>query len=135
MRSVSLLLLGAAVASCTTAPPAPRSASAEAHLESLLAGKVAGAPADCIPSSAADNMIVIDDNTLLFREGSRRVWRNDLEGGSCYGLSMGGALVTKRGVGTSSLCRGDVSHVMSSSGLITSSCILGDFIPYTTAGR
>lgn len=135
MRSVSLLLLGAAVTCCSTAPPAPRSPSAEAHLQSLLAGKVAGAPVDCIPSTAADNMIVVDDDTLLFRDGSRRVWRNDLEGGSCYGLRMGGTLVTRREVGTSSLCRGDVSHVLVSGGSLTSTCVMGQFVPYTTAGR
>ena len=134
MRSVSLLLLASTLVGCSTYPPPPRSQSSEAHLQSLLAGKVAGTPVQCMPSTAKDDMIVIDDNTIVFRDGSRRLWRNDLQG-TCYGLRMGGALVTRSGVGTSSLCRGDVNDVVSSGGMITSSCILGDFVPYTTAGR
>jgi len=130
----SLLAVGL-LASCSTAPQAPRSQSAEAHLQSMLAGKVAGPAKDCISSIAADNMVVVDDRTLLFREGSRRVWRNDLNGGSCHGLRLGGTLVTKREVGTSSLCRGDVSHVVASGGIISSTCIMGEFVPYTRAGR
>lgn len=135
MRSVPLLLIGATLVGCSTYPPAPRSPHAEAHLQSMLAGKVAGPATDCIPSHAADNMVVVDDSTILFRDGARRVWRNDLNGGACHGLRMGGTLVTKREVGTSSLCRGDVSQVVTSGGMITSSCVMGDFVPYTVAGR
>lgn len=135
MRSLSLLFIGAALAGCSTYPSAPRDASAETHLQSMLAGKVAGPATDCIPSHAADNMVVIDDSTILFRDGSRRVWRNDLNGGACHGLRIAGTLITKREVGTSSLCRGDVSQVLSSGGMITSSCVMGDFVPYTMAGR
>ena len=135
MRSVSLLLVGATLVGCSTYPPAPRAPHAEAHLQTMLAGKVAGAPVRCVPPYAADNMVVIDDSTILFREGSRRVWRNDLEGGACHGLRNGGTLVTRREVGSSSLCRGDISHVLSSGGMITSSCVMGDFVPYTMAGR
>jgi hypothetical protein len=133
MRSVSLLLVASTLLGCSTYPPAPRSPSSEAHLQSLLAGKVAGAPVNCMPSTAKDNMIVIDDNTIVFRDGSR-LWRNDVHG-SCSGLRMGGTLVTKSMPGTSSLCRGDIGHVLTSGGMITSSCVLGDFVPYTTAGR
>jgi hypothetical protein len=47
---------------------------------------------------------------------------------------MGGTLVTRREVGSSSLCKGDISHVVTSGGMATSSCVMGDFIPYTTPG-
>ena len=134
MRSVSLLLIGAALAGCSTYPPQPRAPHAEAHLQSMLAGKVAGPAAECIPSHAADNMVVVDDHTILFRDGSRRVWRNDLNGGACHGLRLGGTLVTKREVGTSSLCRGDVSNVVTSGGMTTSTCVMGDFVPYSAHG-
>ena len=133
MRNVSLVLIGATLAGCSTYPPPPRAAHAEAHLQSMLAGKVAGPAARCIPSHAADNMIVVDDRTLLFRDGSRRVWRNDLEG-ACHGLRNGGTLVTRREVGSSSLCGGDISHVIVSGGMVTSSCVMGDFVPYTAPG-
>ena len=42
MRGISLLLLGATLASCTTAPPdQTRSAKSEARYQELIAGKVA----------------------------------------------------------------------------------------------
>jgi hypothetical protein len=134
MRSVSLLLVGATLVGCSTYAPAPRAPDAEAQLQTMLAGKVAGPAVRCIPSHAADNMLVVDDRTILFRDGARRVWRNDLNGGACHGLSFGGTLVTKREVGTSSLCRGDISHVVTSSGSTTSTCVFGDFVPYSTPG-
>ncbi len=134
MRSVSLLLLGATLVGCSTYPPQPRTPNAEAHLQSMLAGKVAGPAVRCIPSYAADNMVVVDDSTILFRDGARRVWRNDLEGGACHGLRNGGTLVTRREVGSSSLCKGDISHVVTSGGMSTSSCVMGDFVPYSVPG-
>ena len=60
MRGISLLLLGATLASCTAAPPQPmRSARAQAQYSQLLAGKC--------------------DLTLEAREFRRmnQVWQND----------------------------------------------------------
>jgi hypothetical protein len=96
MRSVSLLLVGATLVGCSTYAPAPRAPDAEAQLQTMLAGKVAGPAVRCIPSHAADNMLVVDDR--------------------------------------SSLCRGDISHVVTSSGSTTSTCVFGDFVPYSTPG-
>ena len=131
----SLLILAAAVtalSACAPAPPAPRTARAANHLNSMLAGRVAGAAVECLPRYQASNMIAIDDGTVLFREGSR-LWRNDFNGGKCYGISGGRyALVTDRLTTTTSLCRGDLQKVMDlSSGMVVGSCTLGDFVPYT----
>ena len=133
MRGLSLVLIGAAVASCSTAPES-RSLSAEDHLQKVLAGKVALAPVDCLRSYSSNDMIVIDDGTILFREGGR-IYRNDLEGGRCSGLAMGNTLVTRQ-FGGQGLCRGDVAQVMHlSSGMTMGSCVLGDFVPYASPGR
>ncbi len=135
MRSVSLLLplvFGSALVGCSTGP-SPRSPNAQAHLEQILAGKVAQAPIDCLHRSNSSDMIVIDDHTILFREG-RRVYRNDLAGGSCPGLATGNILVTRQ-FGGQGLCRGEIAHVISpGSGMTVGSCVMGDFVPYTTAG-
>jgi hypothetical protein len=136
MRAVSLLLLTAALAGCSTAPEAPRNARQEAHFQQLVAGKVAGAPTSCLPTyRARDNMVVVDDNTLVFRDGSRRVFVNNLTGG-CSNLGSGFYALVTRQYGGLGMCRGDIAQVADvSNGFIVGSCTLGDFVPYTSAAR
>jgi hypothetical protein len=131
MRGMSLLLAAATLAGCSTAPPVQRTAQAEDDLTRALVGKVAQPAVSCLRSFRSGNMTVIDDGTILFREG-RTVYRNDLNGGTCSGLGSGYyALVTKQF--GSGLCRGDIAQVMDvSNGITVGSCIIGDFVPYTT---
>ncbi len=130
MRGIALLLTGASLASCAAAPQPGRSADAERHFQKLIAGKVAGPAVSCLPSYRANEMVVIDDQTVAFRDGSRRVWVTDL-GQGCANLGSGFyALVTKRFGGTG-LCRGDIAHVADlTSGFTVGSCVMGDFVPY-----
>ena len=51
-------------------------ADAQTKLDKLLAGKVAGKPQSCLPHYRADDMVVIDDYTIAFREGSKRGLRS-----------------------------------------------------------
>jgi len=133
MRGVSVLLFSAALGACSTAPQPGRSAKAEAHLQKLLAGKVAGPAVSCLPNYRSEDMVAIDDNTILFREGNRRIWRNDLNGGTCNGVASGSyALVTNR-FGGLGLCRGDIGPVVDlRSGMTVGSCAMGDFVPYAS---
>jgi hypothetical protein len=135
MRTVSLLLVAAAVTGCTTSEPMARTAKAEAHLDQLLAGREAGPAVDCVSTFRADDMITIDDNTVVFKEGSK-LYRNDFQDSSCSGLGSGHyALVTRQYNGTR-LCRGDIAKVQDvSNGTVVGSCVLGDFVPYTIASR
>ena len=130
MRGIALLLIGATLASCAVAPQPGRSAKAEARFQQLLAGKVAGEAVSCLPSYRANDMVVIDDQTIAFREGSRRVWVANLTH-SCSNLGSGHyALVTKRSGGTG-LCRGDIGQVADlTTGITVGSCVFGDFTPY-----
>ncbi|HEU5286444.1 MAG TPA: DUF6491 family protein [Sphingomicrobium sp.] len=130
MRGIALLMIGATLASCAAAPPAGRSADAERHFQKLIAGKVAGQPVSCLPTYRSNDMVVIDDQTVAFRDGSRRVWVTDL-GQGCANLGSGFyALVTRRHGGTG-LCRGDIAHVADlTSGFTVGSCVMGDFTPY-----
>ncbi|MEO7240673.1 MAG: DUF6491 family protein [Sphingomicrobium sp.] len=136
MRSVSLMVMTAALAGCSTAPEPERSAKQEAHFQELIAGKVAGAPLSCLPSyRSRDNMVVVDDNTLVFRDGRRRVYVNHIVGG-CNNLSSGFYALVTRQYGGMGMCRGDIAEVADlTSGSIVGSCSLGDFIPYTSAAR
>jgi hypothetical protein len=132
MRSLSCVLIAAALTSCTTSPPQQlvRSDRAEAHLQKLIAGKAAGKPMTCLPSGRSDNMIIVDDNTVFYRAGSR-LYRQDFQGGNCNGLGSGHyALVTRQFGG--SLCRGDIAQVMDvSNGFTVGNCIVGEFVPYS----
>ena len=134
MRSIPLLLIGAAIAGCSTAPPPPamRSAEGEAKLQRLLAGKVAGPPVSCLPSMRNDDMTVIDEDTVIFRQSGNRVYLGHMAGG-CNMLGQGGyALVTKR-LGSSGLCHGDIATVVDThSGFTVGSCVIGDFVPYSS---
>jgi hypothetical protein len=132
MRSITLLLTAAALGGCATAPPAGRTAEAEAHLQQLLANRVPSQPISCLPHYRADNMVVIDDNTVLFRNG-RTVYRNDFQGGSCSRLGTGFYALLTRTSGGTGLCRGDIAEdVDTPSGTMVGACVLGDFVPYTT---
>ena len=132
MRLLPLLLV-AAVAGCNTAPTADMAAftaAEQSRLASLTAGKVAGTPISCLPSHRSNDMIVVGDNTLVFRESASRIYVNTVNGGCPY---LGGryALVTRNPTG--SLCRGDIAQLADlTTGTTAGSCVLGDFVPYTT---
>ena len=137
MRYLVPLLAGLAVSACTATSPAETAAIAarsQARFAELTAGKVAGAPTNCLPPYRQNDMVVIDDNTIAFRDGRSRVYVNHLNGG-CNNLESGHyALVTHPLTGQ--LCRGDIAQVVDLTNRITvGSCVIGDFVPYTMAGR
>ena len=131
MRSLTIALIASALAACTTAPePMTRSAEAEAQLSKLLAGKTAGKPVSCLQSWQSGNMVVIDDNTVLFRDSPTRVYRNDFRGYGCQNLGSGHYTLVTRSSGPS-LCSGDIAQVVDlGSGINVGSCVMGDFVPY-----
>jgi len=131
----SLLTLGclAVLGACSTAPQhQSREAEAETRLQQALAGKVAGRPVDCLPTFRTGDVVRIDDDTVLFRDGANRVYRNDLNG-SCNGLgSPNYTLVTNSFGSAGQLCRGDIARMVDvSSGIPVGSCVVGKFVPYT----
>ena len=132
MRSLSLLLIGAVVASCSSAPPPPNP-QAQAEFARLTAGRVAGPPVECIPTlRSADDMRVIDENTVVFREGGDRVYVNEIPGG-CPGLGFGHNALVFPQASLQRLCRGEFARVIdASTGVMAGSCTLGSFVPYVT---
>ena len=135
MRGMSLLLMTAALAGCSATTAEPRTAEQQAHFDKLVSGKVAGPPVNCLPSyRSRDNMVIIDDNTLVFRDGSRRAYVNNLQGG-CSNLGRGHYALVTRQFGGSGMCRGDIAEVADLvSGTVVGSCVLGDFVPYLKPG-
>lgn len=131
MRSISLLIAGALVASCTTAPSAPtRSAEGEQEYQQLLAGKVAQPPMSCIQTYNANDMRVIDPTTVAFRLGSNRVYIAHMQA-PCDNLDRPGYALITREPGGAQLCRGDIARVVDTSTRATvGSCVFGDFTPF-----
>lgn len=130
MRPAAFLLIAASASACAaSAMTEPRTAKAEKTLLTQLQGKAAGPPVSCLPPYRSNDMIVVDDNTVLFREGRNKVYRQDPPGG-CSPMGSGGyTLVTRSS--SSQMCRGDIVQVTDlRSGIIAGSCSLGDFVPY-----
>ena len=129
MRIFMLATGVVALCACATASePAQRSASAQRQYDNLLAGKVAGKAEKCLPTYRSNDMTIIDDNTILFRDG-RTVYVNHPLGG-CNNLNQSGRALVTRNFGPQ-LCRGDLATVIDNvSGMSVGACSLGDFIPY-----
>jgi len=135
---IAAIAMAPLLASCVAQPiPPERLAQTEARLAKALAGKVAGKPVSCLPHFRANDMDVIDDDTILFRNGSTIYLQNTRGGCYPYGGNIGGyALVTKGVGGGSGLCEGDIARVIhTSTGFFAGSCSFNAFIPYRSAAR
>lgn len=135
MHSKSMLIPGftAAImlAACSTTPSQPeRSAEAEAQLTKALAGRVAGAPVKCIPTYRADDMDIIDDWTILFKDGSTIYVQNPR--GGCPGIANHRNVLVSRPIPSNQLCSGDIQHLFDPVSRIGGgACVFSDFVPYT----
>jgi uncharacterized protein DUF6491 len=130
-RTVAGLSCAAALAACSTTPAqVTRTAEAQQELDQALAGRVAGAPVNCIPNYRATDMQIVDDWTLLFKDG-RTIYLQNPRGG-CPGLnSQRNVLVTVLR-GTTQLCSGDIHHLFDPvSGIGGGACVFSPFVPYT----
>jgi hypothetical protein len=136
MRRLSLLLVAAAaLASCTTAPSpsATQTARSQSEFQRLTAGKVAGAPISCLPHYRANDMVVIDENTIAFKDGAR-VYVAHMNG-PCSSLGGPGYALLTRNTGGLGLCRGDIAQVIDTSAHLTvGSCSIGEIVPYSRPG-
>ncbi len=131
----AFLLVALSGCAVSGAEQGQRSLKAQQTLDRYLSGKVAGAPQACLPFYRSDDMIVVDDRTILFRDGSRRIWRNDPVGG-CSGLGRPGTALVTRSFGGTGLCRGEIANIVdTTSGMFVGSCSLGDFVPFTGPPR
>ncbi|GAC1579610.1 MAG: hypothetical protein NVS3B5_12840 [Sphingomicrobium sp.] len=131
-RLASILTLAATLGGCasTVEQPYQRTARQENDLGRALAGKVAGRPVDCLQSFRSGDMQVIDDNTILFRDGSRTYVQSPI--GGCAPLGSGHYTLVTRSFGGSGLCRGDIARVvdLTGGGMTVGSCSLNSFVPF-----
>ena len=133
MRMILLAAAAISLVACETtdSQPEQRSAEAQATYDRMLAGKTAGRPANCLPLLRSHDMVVIDDDTILYRDGRTTYVNQPL--GSCNLLSRGSYALVTRSFG-SQLCRGDIATVLDTrTGVTVGSCSFGDFVPYRAA--
>ena len=131
--SLALVSLGglAALASCSATAvqdtPSPR---AQRELAEALAGHVPGKPVRCMPNYRSGSMQVIDDDTILFKDG-RTIYLQKPRG-SCIGLANGSRTLVTRQFGTNQLCDGDINRTVDlAANMEGGACVFGPFVPYT----
>lgn len=130
MRFLILAAVASSLLACETTDnmPTQRSAQAQATYDRLLASKSQGKAESCLPLQRSNDMEVIDDDTILYRDGRTTYVNKPL--GSCNNLGRGGYALVIRSTG-SQLCRGDIANVVdATNGVTVGSCALGDFVPY-----
>lgn len=132
---ISLLFAAGAIAllGSASAEQTSRSPKAQQELAKALAGRVAGEPVNCINDFRSQvRMTVIDDYTLLFRDGGVVYLQNPP--GGCANISNSTNALTTRRSSTNQLCAGDINQVVQpSSGIFRGSCAFGRFVPYRKA--
>lgn len=136
-KLIGTALLAATIAGCAMNNPhyGQRSPQAQQLLASYLNGKVAGPPQSCLPFYRSNDQIVVDENTILYRDGSNRVWRNEMQG-PCNGLGRPSTAIVTRSISTTGLCRGEIAQIVdTSTGITVGSCSFGDFVLYTGPRR
>jgi hypothetical protein len=121
----------ALLGSCATAPDQiTHSPKAQKELAEALAGYRPGPPVNCVPPYGKNNMQIIDDYTLLFRDG-RTIYVQNPRGG-CPALGLGGYTLVTRPFGVNQMCSGDINRVVDlRSGTAVGSCVFSPFVPYT----
>lgn len=133
LRTSPLIASGAAVllASCSTAPVQEvRSPRAAQELASALAGRTAGPAVRCLPGFRTSQMQIIDDWTILYRDGRTTYVQNPR--GGCRGIDNGSYTMVIRQFGTSQQCDGDIAQLVDlRTGMNGGSCVFGPFTPYT----
>lgn len=135
LRLSAILMLGSAVlVSCSAGQlQETRSPKAQKELAEALAGRNPGPPVRCIRNYRTNQMQVIDDWTLLFRDGGTLYVQNPR--GGCNGLGNGSRTLVTRPFGTNDLCDGDINHTVDLVANIQGgACVFGPFVPYTKPG-
>jgi hypothetical protein len=116
------------LAACAANTALPQRTSDAAKIARTLKGLTPGKPQDCINRERMGETQGFPD-TILYIEGRKKVWRNDTIG-QCAGLASDDLMVVRSL--SSRLCRGDIVTTRSRlGGMQTSSCALGQFVPYS----
>lgn len=124
--AVPLLLLATAATGVAAVQQAPQ--TDQAKIARALNGLQPGTPMRCVRSDQV-NEVRGFEGEILYVAGRDKIWRNKTVG-SCSGLARGDIIVTK--TFGREYCSGDIVQTRAPvGGMITGSCSLGEFVPYT----
>ena len=131
-KIVSLALI-AGVVGCASPSAAPeRSAADQKQLDRALRGRVAGEQVRCLPYFGSTDVQVIDDWTILFKQGGTVYVQNPA--GGCSGIGSHRNTMVSRVWGNGQVCSGDIQHLVDlNSGIGGGACVFGPFTPYRKA--
>lgn len=128
MRKIISAIAIGALALSGGAAIAKEKKTGEEKLSEMLEGRVAGEPMRCIPTFRNNNLTVIDNTAIVYRDG-RTIYVNRTAHPQT--LDWNDVLVIHR-FSSSELCRLDrVTTVDRGSGFFTGVVFLTDFVPYT----
>jgi hypothetical protein len=123
MRALMLIATATLVGSCTRPAMPPGSEFAAA-----TAGRIAGPVQNCISTNAAENLRVLDAQTVAYGNG-RTIYVNHLTS-VCPAMSQFNTIIVQPFLG-GQYCRGDLVRGLEPGAVIPGpTCILGDWVPY-----
>ncbi|WP_448658967.1 DUF6491 family protein [Sphingomonas sp. CJ99] len=134
MKAVLALAAALSAAGCAATPEqmASQQAVAAEDFAKATDGRVAGTPSLCIDTIGVDGPQIVGDNRLIYRQGGKRVWVNELQG-SCPGLRPQDSIIIAEVYG-SQMCRNDRFRVVQRGTSIPGAyCRYGSFVPYDKA--
>ena len=137
MRGISLLVARRRCSlGCSTGRRRPSRCAApkaQAQLQTLLAGKVAGAAVSCLPHYRANDMIVDRRQipSLFRRRPQPRLSSTTSQGGCCDARHGPYALVTRTSRQPACAAATSPRWSIVQNGITVGSCVFGDFVPYT----
>ncbi|AJP70869.1 hypothetical protein [Sphingomonas hengshuiensis] len=127
--AIPLLILAAGGAATAAIQENRKPDAATARVERTLAGLTPGKPRNCIPRNRISELRTAD-GVILYVSGRNRVYRNDVLG-QCAGLRRDDMVVSFSAI-SGDYCRGDIIRTRArTGGMMTGSCALGTFVPYT----
>jgi hypothetical protein len=132
MRKLILLAAAAGLASCTQSPMELQHAGKNPFtggksLSNTLAGRGAGLPLNCLPTSGRWRSQSLGDGGLAYRSGGQ-TYVATFEGGCANLNRIGVVMVTQAGRG--GMCQGDTVELIDrSTGMSRGSCRFGPFVP------
>ncbi|MBY0282940.1 MAG: hypothetical protein K2W81_03120 [Sphingomonas sp.] len=122
-----LFATGCAATPREAAIPTDRKVADETKLARLLRGYTPGPAQSCLPAQRTQYHTEGVGDTLLYSANRDVIYRNDTSG--CSGVARGDALITSNF--STRLCRGQIAATVDTfTGFQSSSCALGDFVPY-----
>jgi len=126
MRALMILpVAAAALALACTRPAVPQD---DASFAREVAGRVAGAPANCIDSHQSSNLRVVDSRTLAYDDG-RTLWITRLAA-ACPGIEAFSTVIVEPQLG-GQYCRGDHIRGLEQGAIIPGpTCFIADWAPY-----